>query len=165
MVKVENKETLRLLTSRFMKMNRARNIIAVIAIMLTSLLFTSLFVGSVSMILSKRATEIKQFMDSAHASAQNLSEEDAKRLQETIEQSEQVERYGSGIFLGAGMDERFGFSVEVRYADENMAEGQDVSKINREMPTEVDLMEEEPLRMDQTMRQNVVDAISAFRRA
>lgn len=40
MVKVENKETLRLLTKRFMKMNRARNIIAVIAIMLTSLLFT-----------------------------------------------------------------------------------------------------------------------------
>lgn len=33
-----------------------------------------------------------------------------------------MERYGSGIFLGAGMDERFGFSVEVRYADENMAE-------------------------------------------
>lgn len=80
MVKVENKETLRLLTSRFMKMNRARNVIAVIAIILTSLLFTSLFVGSVSMILSKRATEIKQFMDSAHASAQNLSEEDAKRF-------------------------------------------------------------------------------------
>ena len=122
MVKVENKETLRLLTRRFMKMNRARNVIAVIAIMLTSLLFTSLFVGSVSMILSKRATEIKQFMDSAHAIAQNLSEEDAKRLQQTIEQSEDVKRYGSGIFLGAGMDERFGFSVEVRYADENMAE-------------------------------------------
>ena len=53
MVKVENKETLRLLTRRFMKMNRTRNVIAVIAIMLTSLLFTSLFVGSVSMILSK----------------------------------------------------------------------------------------------------------------
>lgn len=111
MVKVENKETLRLLTRRFMKMNRARNVIAVIAIMLTSLLFTSLFVGSVSMILSKRATEIKQFMDSAHAIAQNLSEEDAKRLQQTIEQSEDVKRYGSGIFLGAGMDERFGLSL------------------------------------------------------
>ena len=48
---------------------------------------------------------------------------------------------------------------------DRVLEGQDVSKINREMPTEVDLMEEEPLRMDQTMRQNVVDAISAFRRA
>lgn len=43
MVKVENKETLRLLTRRFMKMNRARNVIAVIAIMLTSLLFTSIY--------------------------------------------------------------------------------------------------------------------------
>ena len=122
MVKVENKETLSLLTKRFMKMNRARNIIAVIAIALTALLFTSLFVGSVSMILSQRATEIKQFMDSAHANAQNLSEEDAQSLQQAIEQSQDVKRYGSGIFLGAGMDERLGFSVEVRYADENMAE-------------------------------------------
>ena len=122
MIKVENKETLSLLTKRFMKMNRARNIIAVIAIALTSLLFTSLFVGSVSMILSRRATEIKQFMDSAHANAQNLSEEDAQSLQQIIGQSEDVERYGSGIFLGTGMDERLGFSVEVRYGDENMAE-------------------------------------------
>ena len=38
-------------------------------------------------------------------------------MQKTIEQDEDVERYGSGIFLGAGMDERFGFSVEVRYGD------------------------------------------------
>ena len=94
MVKVENKETLRLLTKRFMKMNRARNVIAVIAIMLTSLLFTSLFVGSVSMILSKRATEIKQFMDSAHASAQNLSEEDAERLQQ---QSIRAKRWNDSV--------------------------------------------------------------------
>ena len=53
----------------------------------------------------------------------------------------------------------------IREEVRKVLEGQDVSKINREMPTEVDLMEEEPLRMDQTMRQNVVDAISAFRRA
>lgn len=61
-------------------------------------------------------------MDSAHATAQNLSEEDAERLQKTIEQSDAVERYGTGIFLGAGRDKHFGFSVEVRYADKNMAE-------------------------------------------
>ena len=53
----------------------------------------------------------------------------------------------------------------IREEVRKVLEGQDVSKINRERPTEVDLMEEEPLRMDQTMRQNVVDAISAFRRA
>lgn len=33
-----------------------------------------------------------------------------------------MERYGTGIFLGAGRDKHFGFSVEVRYADKNMAE-------------------------------------------
>ena len=37
-------------------------------------------------------------MDSSHAIAQNLSEEDAERLQKTIEQDEDVERYGSVIF-------------------------------------------------------------------
>ena len=75
MVKVENKETLRLLTKRFMRMNRGRNLIAVLAIMLTSLLFTSLFAGTVSLILSKRAADIKSFMDSSHAIAQNLPDD------------------------------------------------------------------------------------------
>ena len=35
----------------------------------------------------------------------------------------------------------------IREEVRKVLEGQDVSKINREMPTEVDLMEEEPLRM------------------
>ena len=60
-------------------MNRARNVIAVLQHSDFPFIHKSLC-GSVSMILSKRATEIKQFMDSAHASAQNLSEEDAKRF-------------------------------------------------------------------------------------
>ena len=41
-------------------------------------------------------------------------------------------------------------------------EGQTVSDVSRETPAEVDLMEEEPLQMDHTMRQDVVEAISAF---
>lgn len=122
MVKVESKETLRLLTKRFMKMNRARNTIAVIAITLTSLLFTSLFMGSVSLILSRRATEIKQFMTSSHALAQDLSDEEAEKLLKTAEQDGQVERVGTGIFLGGVSDERFGFSAELRSADANLAE-------------------------------------------
>lgn len=53
----------------------------------------------------------------------------------------------------------------IREEVRKVLEGQTVSDVSRETPAEVDLMEEEPLRMDQTMRQNVVDAISAFRRA
>ncbi len=138
MVKVENKETLRLLTKRFMKMNRARNMIAIIAIILTSLLFTSLFMGSTSMILSKRAADIKQFMNSSHAVAQELSEEEAKRMQQAIQHNEQVERYGTGIFLGAGVDEHFGFSAEVRYADKNMAESFNCSPTAGRLPEKKD---------------------------
>ncbi|MDO5147354.1 MAG: ABC transporter permease, partial [Eubacteriales bacterium] len=122
MVKVENKETLRLLADRFMKKNRARNRILVIAIALTSLLFTSLFMGSLSIILSRRQTEIKQFMDSAHATAQNLTAQEEKALLQAIEEEKEVERYGTGIFLGPVLDERLGYSTELRYGDANLAE-------------------------------------------
>lgn len=122
MVRVKNKGTLRLLTRRFMKMNKGRNRIAVLAIMLTSLLFTSLFAGTVSLILSKRATDIKQFMDSSHAIAQNLTDEEAENGLRAIRADSGIKRYGQGIFLGPLSDERAGFSGEVRYADEGLAE-------------------------------------------
>ncbi len=138
MVKVENKETLRLLTGRFMKMNKGRNIIAVLAIMLTSLLFTSLFSGSVSLILSRRATEVKQFMESSHASAQDLSEEEGERIEKVVKESKEVERYGKGIFLGSGVDERFSFSSEVRYGDKNLAESFNCMPTTGRMPEEKD---------------------------
>ena len=122
MVKVENKETLRLLTKRFMRMNRGRNLIAVLAIMLTSLLFTSLFAGTVSLILSKRAADIKSFMDSSHAIAQNLPDDTEEGILRAIKEDDKVDRFGQGIFLGALCDERVQFSGEVRYADRYLAE-------------------------------------------
>lgn len=122
MVKVENRKTLRMLTVRFMKMNRSRNRIAVIAILLTALLFTSLFMGSASLILSKRATDIRQFMSSSHAVAQDLSDQEARQLRKAAAESQDVKRWGTGIFLGSGISQQFGFGVEVRSGDQNLAE-------------------------------------------
>ena len=66
MVKVENKETLRLLASRFMKMDRTGNIMAVIAIVLTSLLFTKPFCGEcIHHSFQKEQRKSNNFMDSA----------------------------------------------------------------------------------------------------
>ena len=73
MTNVDSRGTLRLITKRFMNANRKRNIIAVIAITLTALLFTTLYTGSQSLILSKRAAEIRQFMSSSHAVAQDMT--------------------------------------------------------------------------------------------
>ena len=122
MVKVNNKDTLRLVTRRFMKMNRKRNIIAMIAIALTALLFTSLFTGSESLILSKRATDIRQFMESSHAAVQDLTKEQAEKTERVLEKEKDIRRFGQGIFLGAGMNKEFNFSAEVRFCDKNMAE-------------------------------------------
>lgn len=138
MVKVESKKTLRLLTRRFMKMNKGRNVIAVLAIMLTSLLFTSLFAGSVSLILSKRAADIKQFMDSSHAIAQQLSDEEDKRTLEAVKKNQKIERYGRGIFLGPLCDEQVTFSTEVRYADENLAESFNCTPTTGRLPEKAD---------------------------
>lgn len=122
MVKVSNKDTLRLVTHRFMKMNRKRNIIAIIAIVLTALLFTSLFTGSESLILSKRATDIRQFMESSHAAVQDLTKKQAERTEKVLQKQKDVRRFGQGIFLGAGRNKEFNFSAEVRFGNKNMAE-------------------------------------------
>lgn len=138
MVKVENKDTCRMLTKQFMKQNRARNVIAVLAILLTCLLFTSLFMGAVSMVLSKRATDVKQFMDSSHAILQNRRAEECDSIEAALKQDKDVARYGYGIFLGGALDTRFGFSTEVRYADENLAESFNCTPTTGTLPKEKD---------------------------
>ena len=138
MVKVENRSTLRMLTGRFLKMNRKRNIIAVIAIMLTALLFTSLFTGAESLILSKRETEVKQYMSSSHAVVQDLTKSQAERALQALEEDTDIERYGRGIFLGSGMDPEFDFSAEVRFADNGMAESYNCTPTTGRLPQKDD---------------------------
>lgn len=122
MIKVKNHRTLRLIASRFMRTNRKRNILAVIAIILTTMLFTTLFVGIGSLLLSNQATLIKQTMSSSHVIAQDLGDEDVMRAEECLKKNQNVERYGSGIFLGAIVNENFPFSAELRSGDANYIE-------------------------------------------
>lgn len=122
MVKTQNNRIIRLLTNRFVRMNKKRNLIAVIAICLSTLLFTTLFIGSESLILSRRATEIREYMNSSHAIVQDLTEQKGSDVEEALESDENIERFGKGIFLGSGVNQEFSFSTEVRYADSNMAE-------------------------------------------
>ena len=122
MTKVDSRDTLRIVTGRFLKMNRKRNVIAVMAIMLTALLFTSLFTGTGSLPLSKRATDIRQFMLSSHASVQDLTNEEAQSALAALKQDKAVSRFGRGIFLGGAVNPEFHFSTEVRFVDENNAE-------------------------------------------
>ena len=52
MISVNSRPTLRLLTRRFLKLNRGRNLIAVLAIVMTAVMFTSAFTGVLSVLRS-----------------------------------------------------------------------------------------------------------------
>ena len=134
MTNVDSRGTLRLITKRFMNANRKRNIIAVIAITLTALLFTTLFTGSQSLILSKRAAEIRQFMSSSHAVAQDMTRQQAEIALTALKTDRDIDRYGRGIFLGGGMNREFDFSTEVRFADEAMAESYNCMPTSGHLP-------------------------------
>ena len=76
MVKVENRKTLWFLTKQFLKINRARNFIAILAIILTSTLFTTLFTGAGSLFLSQLETNKKKYITECHAIIQQRSSEE-----------------------------------------------------------------------------------------
>ena len=82
MVKVDNREALWGLTVRFMAVNRRRNGIALSAIVLTCLLFTTLFTGTGSLILTKRQADVKAFRVSAHSFIQDLTKEEYQAVME-----------------------------------------------------------------------------------
>lgn len=117
MGKVENQETLWLLTRRFMGMNRGRNRIAVLAIALTTLLFTSLFTGAASMVLSKLEADKKNYGTWCHAVLQDVTREEAERAAEVLRRSAFVECFGTDLFVGLLQDVRLPFLTEVRTVD------------------------------------------------
>ncbi len=122
MVNVENRSTLRLLSGRFMRMNRTRNLIAILAIVLTALLFTSLFTGASAMLRSKMDADMKVYHSYSHAFIQRLTPKESLCAADALQSSPAVSKYGTGIFLGVVMDSRFSFQTEVRYGDQAMAE-------------------------------------------
>ncbi|MDO5425510.1 MAG: FtsX-like permease family protein [Eubacteriales bacterium] len=120
MVNVKNQNTLRQLTARFLKINRGRNQIAILAIALTSLLFTSLFTGVSSMLLTKRLADMKSYMSYSHAYIRDLTQEEAQQAIETIQSSSSTGEYGEGLFFGLAMNSLLTSQTEVRYGDLGM---------------------------------------------
>lgn len=122
MVKVESQDTLWLLTVRFMKMNRRRNQIAILAIILTTVLFTSLFTGAASMTLSKLEADKKTYHSWSHVILQDITQAEAQNVSEVLQKNNSVERFGVNIFVGTLKDERILFQTEVRSVDADAAE-------------------------------------------
>lgn len=112
------KSMIRTLVSRSFKSSRTRNLIAVFAIVLTTVMFTSLFVLSQSMIDNMQTMYFQQAGYDSHLSTGTMTETEM----EEITSHESVRDWGESIILGlAENKELTGRQVEIRYADNNYA--------------------------------------------
>ena len=79
-MKVSNQKCIRRLSFRFLRANRRRNRIAVFAIALTTLLFTSLFTIALSLNSSYETYQFRQLGGYAHGTFKDVSPEQAERI-------------------------------------------------------------------------------------
>ncbi len=114
----EQKSIIRTLTNRSFKANKTRNLIAAFAIVLTTVMFTSLFVLSQSMVQNLQDMNFQQAGYNTHLSSGTMTDEEAEK----ITAHEAVRDFGKSIVMGIAENEELtGRQVEIRYADENYA--------------------------------------------
>lgn len=112
------KSIIRTLTNRGFKANKTRNLIAAFAIILTTMMFTSLFVLSQSMVENLRNMNFQQAGYNSHLSSGTMTDADAEK----ITSHEAVRDFGKSIVVGIAENrELTGRQVEIRYADEAYA--------------------------------------------
>ena len=118
MLKVKNRKAIGLLSNRSLRASRTRNIIAVAAIALTALLFTSLFTIAMSINDGFQQSNFRQAGAYSHGGFKYMTEEQFNELKD----DPLIEEYGLRRFIGMPMEVPFNKShVEIGYADENYA--------------------------------------------
>ena len=130
----EQKSIIHTLTNRSFKANKTRNLIAVFAIVLTTLMFTSLFVLSQSMVETMRNINFQQAGYNSHLSSGTMTDADMEK----IIAHEAVRDYGQSTIIGVAENKELtGRQVEIRYADENYARSSFSYPTTGTMPVQV----------------------------
>ncbi len=112
------KSMIHVLTSRSFQANKNRNLVAILAIALTTLMFTSLFVLSRSMVKNMQDMNFQMAGNNSHLTFQSLTDEEMAQ----ITAHEAVREWGRSIVIGVAENKELtGRQVEIRYGDENYA--------------------------------------------
>ncbi|MDE5596953.1 MAG: ABC transporter permease, partial [Lachnospiraceae bacterium] len=115
---VSNRKCIRHIGFQHMKSTKSRNIIAIIAIALTTVLFTALFTIMMSIIYGFEQNNFRQIGGYSHGSFKNMTKEQVEELCEDYLISE----WGVRRFLGIPTETPFNKShVEISCMDENYA--------------------------------------------
>ncbi len=118
MIKVPNGSCIRRLSRKTLLAAKTRNLIAVLAIALTTVLFTSLFTIAMSVNDGLQQSNFRRAGGYAHGSFKYLTEEQFDELKD----DPIIQEYGMRRILGTPTDAPFQKShVEISYCDANMA--------------------------------------------
>lgn len=118
MQKVKNKKCIQRLSGRSLMAAKGRNIIAVIAIALTAVLFTALFTIALSLNQTFQEQNFRLVGGTFHGAFKNITKEQAKQLRE----HPLIRQAGYRIFIGMPTKQPFNkCQVEISYAEPTCA--------------------------------------------
>lgn len=117
-MKVKNQKTIRRLSFRIFRANRTRNLVAVLAITLTAMMFTALFTIAVTLNYSSEQQMMRQVGGYSHGGFKRLTKEQVSDLREDPLIKESGATYLFSIPEG---DTFLKISAEMRYAEDNYA--------------------------------------------
>ncbi len=133
MRKVANRQIIRTLSFRTMKEKKWKNLISILAIALTALLFTAVFTVGSSLISSAEESTMRQVGTSAHGGYKYLSVEEY----EQIKAAGGYQKISYDIIAGFAMNPELAeMQTEVRYGEDQMAEWSFSYPQEGRMPTE-----------------------------
>lgn len=112
-MKVKNQKTIRRLSFRIFGANRTRNLVAVLAIALTAMMFTALFTIAVTLNHSSEQQMMRQVGGYSHGGFKRLTEEQVDDLREDPLIRESGTTY---LFSVPEEDAFLKISAEMRYA-------------------------------------------------
>ena len=132
-MKVSNRKCIRHLAGKSLLSNRARNLVAIAAIALTAVLFTSLFTIALSINEGFQQSNFRQAGGFSHGGFKYITETQA----EALRSDPLIAQWGERRFLGMPAAAPFNKShVEVSYADANEAHWMYCDPIEGALPEE-----------------------------
>lgn len=132
-MKVANRKCIRRLSMAHMKSAKNRNVITILAIVLTSVLFTALFTAGASMLEGYQQANFRQAGSYSHASFKGLTREQYDELKD----DPLIKERGDRVFVGMPDQEPFRKNhVEVNYCDANTAKWMFCQPVEGRLPAE-----------------------------
>ncbi|MEG1062074.1 MAG: ABC transporter permease, partial [Oscillospiraceae bacterium] len=117
MLKVNNKKTIRKLAASSFRANKLRNLFAVIAIILTTVLFTGLFTVAGSLLSSMEESTMRQVGSNFHGGFKYLTAEQYDKLKTHPD----IKSISYSVVLGVAENEKLAKRpTEIRYANDEI---------------------------------------------